>query len=150
MSNAILGFDQPVSGLADPVDYVDAVKPAVFLPTHADAWAPVLSAGQAQYKDKLMAELAELKHPPSVDFLLDPQDYLKQRSYLVADRRWKTPPAGSVCAAAAARPSPIPRPSGAGESPAGGGLPSTGGGFAPLAVLLLGFALLLRRRRWAR
>jgi L-ascorbate metabolism protein UlaG (beta-lactamase superfamily) len=150
MSNAILGFDQPVSGLADPVDYVDAVKPAVFLPTHADAWAPVLSAGQAQYKDKLMAELAELKHPPSVDFLLDPQDYLKQRSYLVADRRWKTPPAGSVCAAAAARPSPVPRPSGAGEPPAGGGLPSTGGGFAPLAVLLLGFALLLRRRRWAR
>jgi uncharacterized protein (TIGR03382 family) len=143
MSNAILGFDQPVSGLADPVDYVDAVKPAVFLPTHADAWAPVLSAGQAQYKDKLMTELAELKNPPAVDFLRDPLDYLKQRAYRVADSRWKTPPPGSVCAAAAVRPVPVQPPA---APPAGGGLPSTGGGPAYLAVLVLSVALLLRRR----
>ncbi|MBK5306131.1 MAG: MBL fold metallo-hydrolase [Frankiaceae bacterium] len=146
MANAILGFDQPVSGLADPVDYIDAAKPSLFLPTHADAWAPVLSAGQAQYKDKLTSELAELKNPPAVDFLLDPQDYLKQRAYRVADSRWKTPPAGSVCAAAAAAPSPVPGPSTPSAGPAGGGLPSTGGVPAYLAVLVLAAGLLLRRR----
>ena len=34
MSNAILGFDQVVSGLQDPRLYVDAVQPKVYLPQH--------------------------------------------------------------------------------------------------------------------
>ena len=146
MANAILGFDQPVSGLADPVDYVDAVKPSLFLPTHADAWAPVISAGQAQYRDKLASELAELKNPPTVDFLLDPQDYLKQRAYRVADPRWKPAPAGTVCASAAARPVVVPRPAASSAPPAGGGLPSTGGPSTYIAVLVLAAGLLLSRR----
>ena len=58
MANAILGFDQPVSGLQDPALYVAAARPTVFVPTHADAWAPVISAGQAQYADRLAAALA--------------------------------------------------------------------------------------------
>ena len=158
MSNAILGFDQPVSGLADPVMYVDAVRPTLFLPSHADAWAPVISAGQAQYRDKLSAELAELDHPPAVDFLLDPQDYLKQRAYRVDDPRWTVPPAGSACARAAVAP-PGPGPAAGGEGTdvadptdrpaAGGGALADTGAAAPalaIALVVLGLVLMARRR----
>lgn len=111
MTNAILGFDQPVSGLQDPVAYVAAVHPKLFLPTHADAWAPALSAGQAAYRDQLRTELGRLSNPPQIDHLLDPRDYVKQRAYRVADARWKPPPPGSSCArrAAARRERCVPR-----------------------------------------
>lgn len=158
MSNAILGFDQPVSGLADPVDYVDAVKPTVFLPTHADAWAPVISAGQEQYRDELTSSLAALADPPQVDFLVDPQDYLVQRAYRVADPRWKVPPAGSVCAQAAAPPAVVPAAPAAPVAPVApvapmargprDGLAATGWGGPLLALpLLLVGAATVRLRR---
>jgi hypothetical protein len=101
MANAILGFDQPVSGLQDPVDYVENAHPRVFIPTHGDAWAPALSAGQAGYKDQLAAEVGALPNPPEeIDHLLDPQDYVKERAYRVADPRWRTAMPGSSCAKA--------------------------------------------------
>ena len=98
MANAILGFDQPVSGLQDPVLYVENAHPKVFLPTHADAWAPALSAGQVAYRDQLLREIGALANPPEVDFLLDPGDYLVERAYRVDDPRWDEPMAGSSCA----------------------------------------------------
>lgn len=102
MANAILGFDQPVSGLQDPVAYVANAHPRVFIPTHADAWAPALSAGQAAYRDQLAAELAALPNPPKeVDHLLDPQDYVRERAYRVDDPRWRTAMPGSSCVGAA-------------------------------------------------
>jgi L-ascorbate metabolism protein UlaG (beta-lactamase superfamily) len=102
MANAILGFDQPVSGLQDAVAYVAAGHPRVFLPTHADAWAPALSAGQAAYRDELAMELAALPNPPEeVDHLLDPADYVRERAYRLADPRWEPAMPGSSCAAAA-------------------------------------------------
>jgi L-ascorbate metabolism protein UlaG (beta-lactamase superfamily) len=142
MSNAILGFDQPVSGLQDPVAYVDAVRPSVFLPTHADAWAPVISAGQEQYRAQLTKELAALPHPPQVDLLVDPRDYLVQRAYRVADPRWKVAPPGSACAASAVGPVPVgpvvkPRP--------GSGLAATGWAPSLAAAVLLAVSLALRR-----
>ena len=102
MANAILGFDQPVSGLQDPVDYVEHAHPRLFLPTHGDAWAPALSAGQAGYRDQLAKEVAELPNPPEIDHLLDPQDYVKERAYRVDDPRWRGAMAGSSCARARA------------------------------------------------
>lgn len=98
MANAIQGFDQPVGGLAAPRRYVARVKPRVFLPTHADAWAPVISAGQAAYRDELNEQFARLRHPPRVDYLLDPQDYLVERAYRVSGKRWRRPMPGTVCA----------------------------------------------------
>jgi hypothetical protein len=98
MANAILGFDQPVSGLQDPVLFVANAHPRLFIPTHADAWAPALSAGQAAFKDELATELAALPNPPEVDHLLDPQDYVKERAYRVDDPKWVEPMAGSSCA----------------------------------------------------
>jgi L-ascorbate metabolism protein UlaG (beta-lactamase superfamily) len=98
MANAILGFDQPVSGLQDPVDYVENAHPRVFVPTHADAWAPALSAGQVAYRDKLAAELEELPSPPrTVDHLLDPADYVQERAYRLKAKRWRRPMPGSSC-----------------------------------------------------
>jgi hypothetical protein len=157
MSNAILGFDQPVSGLQDPVDYVDLVKPQVFLPGHADAWAPVISAGQAQYRDQLLAELGELEHVPEVDFLLDPQDYLAQRAYRVDDPRWATAVPGSTCAAAAAAtpgaqvPAPtapvndgVPTAS-TGRAASARSLPATGPATPLGALVVLGAAVLAHR-----
>ncbi len=106
LANAILGFDQPVSGLQDPRLYVEHAHPRVFLPSHADAWAPVLSAGQAQYEAELRAQLDRLPHPPELDMLYDPQDYLAQRAYWVDDPIWKVPMPGSSCAGAAAQEDP--------------------------------------------
>jgi glyoxylase-like metal-dependent hydrolase (beta-lactamase superfamily II) len=98
MANSILGFDQPVSGMRDPRLYVEHAHPRLFLPTHGDAWAPVLSAGQAQYRAEWDRQMRELAHPPAVDFLEDPGDYLAERAYRVTDRRWTVPMPGSSCA----------------------------------------------------
>ncbi|HWH45785.1 MAG TPA: MBL fold metallo-hydrolase [Thermoleophilaceae bacterium] len=103
MANAILGFDQPVSGLQDPVLYVAAAHPKVFVPTHADAWAPALSAGQAAYHERLTRDLGRLESPPELDHLLDPGDYLRERAYRVDDPRWEPPMPGSSCAPDPAR-----------------------------------------------
>lgn len=162
MSNAIVGFDQPVSGLADPVDYVDTVKPKVFLPSHGDAWAPIVSAGQAQYVEELRPALAALPHPPQVDFLLDPQDYLVQRAYRVDDPRWKTAPDGSACSRATGPDRPATsrptRPAAAPAAPENkppvasaqpddpANLPATGAGVPLLAAFALLSAGLLARR----
>lgn len=101
MANAILGFDQPVSGLQDPVDYVEHAHPRVFIPTHGDAWAPALSAGQAGYKDQLATETGALENPPEeIDHLIDPDDYVRERAYRIDDARWRTAMPGSSCARA--------------------------------------------------
>lgn len=114
MTNAILGFGQIVSGLQDPRLYLEAAAPRIFVPTHGDAWAPAISAGQAQYVRPFQAQTAQLEHPPEVDFLLDPDDYLVARVYDVTDPLWSQPPPGSRCAEEAAIPIASP-----GETPAG-------------------------------
>ncbi len=153
LANAILGFDQPVSGLQDPRLYVQYGHPKVFVPTHGDAWAPVISAGQAAYADELASQLNALPNPPEIDHLLDPADYLKERAYRVADPKWVAPMPGSSCATAAGGPAtPVVPPAAPSPAPAPGGppMPSTG---ASGTTALLGLAcllvagLLLQRRR---
>jgi hypothetical protein len=95
---AIVGFNQPLNGLRDPRLYVQHAHPRVFLPTHHDAWAPVVGGGAAGYEDAWRAELAALEHPPELDYLRDPEDYLKPRAYRVNDPRWAEPMPGSSCA----------------------------------------------------
>lgn len=157
MANAILGFNQPVSGLKDPVLYLDAVSPSVFLPTHADAWVPGLSAGQDAYIEQFEAEMQQrLDHQPALDWMIDPEDYMVERAYRVSDLRWTAAPPGSACA-----------PAGGGGS--GGGdadddddsgaedeaadrqsepsLPATGGVLALPGAAVLGIAALTWRAR---
>ena len=99
MSNAILGFDQPVSGLQDPRLYVDAVQPKVYLPQHGDAWVPVISAGQEQYIPTWRAENEALGiGQPATRFLLDPADYMVPQVFDTRDPRWADETPGSTCA----------------------------------------------------
>ena len=152
MSNAILGFDQPVSGLNDPALYVEAAHPRVFLPQHGDAWAPVISAGQAQYVGLWDEQMAMLDDPPETDFLLDPEDYLVERAYRFDDPRWVEPMAGSSCAAGAGAvpepaPEPVPAPEPSPEPEPAPELPATGGGVAALGLALLLAPSWLRGRR---
>jgi hypothetical protein len=144
MANAILGFDQPVSGLQDPRLYVEHGHPKVFIPTHADAWAPVLSAGQEAYVDDFEAQMALLEDPPELIWLFDPEDYLEPVRFELDDPRWVAPMPGSSCAVAAAGGGP-------GSTGSGGGstgsqpptTPVTGGGLVALALgaLVLAAAL---------
>lgn len=96
--HAIVGFNQPVNGLRDPRLYVQHAHPRVALPTHHDAWAPIVGGGAAGYEDAWAAEIAALEHPPTLDYLRDPEDYLKVRAYRVDDPVWKEPMPGSSCA----------------------------------------------------
>ncbi|MGH8453894.1 MAG: MBL fold metallo-hydrolase [Nevskiales bacterium] len=95
---AIVGFNQPVNGLRDPRLYVQHAHPRVSLPSHHDAWAPVVGGGAASYEDQWRAEIASLEHPPELDYLRDPEDYLKVRAYRVNDPIWSVPMPGSSCA----------------------------------------------------
>lgn len=95
---AIVGFDQPISGLRDPRLYVEHSHPKVTLPNHHDAWAPVAGGGAEAYEDEWRREIASLEHPPVLDYLRDPIDYMAVRSYRVDAAEWKPPMAGSSCA----------------------------------------------------
>ncbi len=95
---AIVGFDQPVSGLRDPRLYVEHAHPRVFLPNHHDAWAPVVGGGAAAYQSEWQREMQSLEHPPLVDYLTDPVDYMRPRSYRIDDPIWAQPMPGSRCA----------------------------------------------------
>ncbi|MGH8530817.1 MAG: MBL fold metallo-hydrolase [Nevskiales bacterium] len=95
---AIVGFNQPLNGLRDPRLYVQHAHPKLSLPSHHDAWAPVIGGGAAGYETAWRAELAQLEHPPELDYLRDPEDYMKARVYRMDEPRWKVATPGSSCA----------------------------------------------------
>src|SRR5690606_14136955 len=95
----IVGFGAITSGLRDVRLYVEHAHPRVSLPNHHDAWAPVIGPGAASYETQWRAALAELEHPPELDYLRDPDDYLRVRSWTVDDPLWKESMPGSSCAA---------------------------------------------------
>src|SRR3546814_718802 len=98
---AIVGFGMVTSGLRDSTQYVASAHPRLFLPNHHDAWLPILGGGAAAYEPQWCAALATLEHPPELDYLRDPDDYMKPRVYRVDDARWKQAMPGSACATAA-------------------------------------------------
>lgn len=157
LANAILGFDQPVSGLKDPVLYVAATQPTIFLPTHADSWAPVISAGQAQYEAELDAELDRQQVSTDVDLMIDPDDYLVERAYRIDDPRWAAT-SDAACAAVpstGSEPSAPSVPSGPDETspdttPDSGTLPRTGGGSSMVIALLAAVIAVAARHRYRR
>jgi hypothetical protein len=95
---AIVGFNQPLNGLRDPLLYVKHAAPKLFLPNHHDAWAPVVGGGARGYEAQWRRDLATLEHQPALDYLRDPEDFMKRRSYNIHDPFWKTPAPGSRCA----------------------------------------------------
>jgi hypothetical protein len=99
-AGAIVGFGMVTSGLRDSLDYVDAARPQLSIPSHHDAWAPVVGGGAAAYEAQWRNALSTLPYSPELDYLRDPQDYLVARVYDVDDLRWKRAPDGSRCATA--------------------------------------------------
>jgi len=95
---AIVGFGMVTSGLRDSTLYVASAHPQLFLPSHHDAWAPVFGGGAAAYESQWRAAIEGLEHPPELDYLRDPEDYMQPRSYRVDEARWKQAMAGSRCA----------------------------------------------------
>lgn len=94
---SIIGFGMVTSGLQDPLTYVASAHPRLFLPGHHDAWMPGIGGGAAAYEAEWTQALAGLDNAPAQDYLRDPDDYLKVRSFGVNDPQWKVPMAGSSC-----------------------------------------------------
>lgn len=86
--NAIVGFGLVTSAYRDALAYVAVAKPKLALPTHHDAWTPGIGGGAAAYERTWLDAVAKLKKPPEVDYLRDPVDYMKPRSYAIKDPRW--------------------------------------------------------------
>ena len=96
----IVGFGAVTSGLRDVGLYVRHAHPKVQVPNHHDAWAPAVGPGAESYEVQWKAEVASMPNAPELDYLNDPEDYLRVRRYLVDDPRWKPATPGSSCAAA--------------------------------------------------
>ncbi|HEX4872558.1 MAG TPA: MBL fold metallo-hydrolase [Nevskiaceae bacterium] len=94
----IVGFGAVTSGLRDVSLYLRHARPKVSLPNHHDAWAPIVGPGDEAYEAQWRAEVASLPFAPELDYLKDPEDYLRVRSFHLADPRWIAPTPGSSCA----------------------------------------------------
>ncbi|WP_280294729.1 MBL fold metallo-hydrolase [Nocardia abscessus] len=76
---AVQGYNQISNGLRDPRTYIQALTPAVFVPSHHDNWLPGLTASAANYDPPLRAELDKIAaaHRPELRALHDPADYVR-------------------------------------------------------------------------
>ena len=76
---AIQSFNQVTNGLRDPRQYIEALSPALFVPSHHDDWAPPVSSGAEDAEAPLRAELARIpaERRPELRFIRDRQDYLR-------------------------------------------------------------------------
>lgn len=85
---AIVGFGMLTSGYRDALAYVAAAQPKLFIPNHHDAWAPIIGGGARSYEAQWTSSLMSLANAPEQDYLRDPEDYLKVRTFSVNDPRW--------------------------------------------------------------
>ncbi|MCK9247545.1 MAG: hypothetical protein M0P31_00985 [Solirubrobacteraceae bacterium] len=77
---AIQGFNQFTNGLRDPMTYVRAIRPRVFVPTHHDDWQPGITTRAAAMRPVLERALqrdvpAAIR--PELRFIEDPRDYVR-------------------------------------------------------------------------
>ncbi|MFF0494085.1 MBL fold metallo-hydrolase [Nocardia sp. NPDC004068] len=75
---AVQGFNQYTNGLRDPRSYIEALRPAVFAPSHHDNWFPIMTTRGAAYREPLREELSRIpaERRPELRMLLDRDDYL--------------------------------------------------------------------------
>ncbi len=78
---AVQGFGQYSNGLRDPMDYVEAARPRVFVPCHHDNWLPGLSTSASSYEGRLRSAIADIPAAarPRLLFIKDPVDYVDPR-----------------------------------------------------------------------
>jgi hypothetical protein len=98
---AVLGFNEPTNGVRDPVDYIAALKPKVFVPNHHD-FVSEYGSGR-NFEGAIQRELAK-RGPVVTDlrWISDPFDYLRPSlmTYDTGSARWAD---GGVAPAAAPR-----------------------------------------------
>ncbi len=85
---AIVGFGMVTSAYRDALAYVAAARPRLFMPNHHDAWFPGIGGGASAYETQWTQALMSLPNPPKQDYLRDPDDYLKVRSFDVKAAEW--------------------------------------------------------------
>src|SRR4051794_13243109 len=114
-ANAILGFDAPLNGWLDPALYVKELQPKVMVPLHHDlVYTYETSRGfEQQFKAQEDAVGIPAAQQPRLDWLTDPEDYLRPLVYDPAAPFWRTAdpdrPA-SPCAAPASTPAAAAAP----------------------------------------
>ncbi|WP_280501221.1 MBL fold metallo-hydrolase [Nocardia farcinica] len=83
---AIQGFNQPLNGLRDVRQYIEATRPGVFVPSHHDNWLPGFTARGETYRATLEGELERLPadQRPELRFLSDPGDYIRPEALTFA------------------------------------------------------------------
>lgn len=86
---AVLGFNEPTNGVRDPVDYIAALKPKLFVPEHHD-FVSEYGSGR-NFEGAVRRELAK-RGPVVTEFrwINDPFDYLRPSvlTFDLASPRW--------------------------------------------------------------
>lgn len=90
---AIMGFNQYTNGLRDPRMYMEALKPALFVPTHHDNWSPPITTTAKNYQEDLTKEMKFIptENRPDLLFIEDPYDYINPSllTFDIHDSKWK-------------------------------------------------------------
>jgi hypothetical protein len=91
-ANAILGFDAPLNGWLDPALYVKYLQPKVMLPLHHDLFFPYGTS--RTFRGQFATEEAAVGIPaaerPRLEWLYDPEDYLRPLVYDPSSPFWHT------------------------------------------------------------
>ena len=77
---AIQTFNQVTTdALRDPRQYIEALRPKLFVPMHHDDWAAGITTRGERYEEPLAQELARIppERRPQVRFIYDPADYVR-------------------------------------------------------------------------
>ncbi|MCK8614010.1 MBL fold metallo-hydrolase [Gordonia sp. C13] len=74
---SIQGFNEITNGLGDPMRYIDALQPKVFVPNHHDDWFPVIATPAVNRERAFFDALKTIDARPEVRYLRDPEDYLR-------------------------------------------------------------------------
>jgi L-ascorbate metabolism protein UlaG (beta-lactamase superfamily) len=74
---AAVGFNQFTNGLRDLGDYMAALQPKLFIPTHHDNWAPPATTQGRYYEPAILDEMARLPVAtrPHLCMISDPENY---------------------------------------------------------------------------
>lgn len=78
---AIQGFGQYTNGLRDPMDYIRAIRPRTFVPSHHDNWMPAVTPSADSYEPRLRSAIDALPahRRPRLRFIRDTEDYVNPR-----------------------------------------------------------------------
>jgi hypothetical protein len=91
-ANAILGFDAPLNGWLDPALYVKELQPKVMVPLHHDLVFSYDTSRTfpAQFAAQEQAVGIPAAQRPRLDWITDPEDYLRPLAYDPDAPSWRT------------------------------------------------------------